>query len=191
MRGYGRREFELMLLRRMADYQPELVARACAELGATQAQYRAAHNRWQSMLRATRAPRGLALYAAVLGPPEDREAIEFGDVTVTACRWRLAALWPDLRWQALVGEADVVLEAALVRPDAAPELPPVPELRPWTCVIGDVTRRWPDARQIDPDVPTRWLVEVDQPCATWRLWFVHGLLQLVAPAGGEEPESGG
>ena len=184
MRGYGRREFELMLLRRMADYQPELVARACAELGATQAQYRAAHNRWQSMLRATRAPRGLALYAAVLGPPEDQEAIEFGDMTVTACRWRLAALWPDLRWQALVGEADVVLEAALVRPDAVPELPPVSELRPWTCVIGDVTQRWPDARQIDPDVPTRWLVEVDQSEVTWRLWFVHGLLQLVAPESG-------
>ena len=120
----------------------------------------------------------------MLGPPEDRESIEFGDVTVTACRWRLAALWPDLRWQALVGEADVVLEAALVRPDAVPELPPVPELRPWTCVIGDVTQRWPDARQIDPDVPTRWLVEVDQSEVTWRLWFVHGLLQLVAPESG-------
>ena len=172
-----------MLLRRMADYQPELVALACAELDATPARYRAAHNRWQSMLHARRAPRGLALYRAVLGPPDDLAAIEVGDVTVTAHTWRLAPLWPDLRWQALVGEADVVLDAALVRPGEVPELPPVPELRPWSCVIGDVTARWPDARQIDPDVPTRWLVEVDRAGATWRLWFVHGLLQVVAGAG--------
>src|SRR5262245_6308042 len=168
-----------MLLRRMADYQPELVARACAELGASPGRYRAAHNRWQSMLRTRRAPRGFALYRAVLGPPDDRALIEIGDVTVTACRWRLAGLWADLRWQALVGEADVVLGAALVRPGDVPELPPVPELRPWTCVIGDATQRWPDARQIDPDVPTRWLVEIDDAGVTWRLWFVHGLLQLV------------
>src|SRR5215470_8676188 len=51
----------LMLLRRMADYQPDLVAWAIAELGATPAQYRAAHNRWQSLLRARRAPSGLTL----------------------------------------------------------------------------------------------------------------------------------
>ena len=184
MYGFARREFQLMLLRRMADFQPELVARACAGLGATPARYRDAHNRWQSMLRAARAPRGLALYRAVLGPPDDRVEIEFGDVTVVACRWRLAGLWPDLRWQALVGEADVVLDAALVRPGEVPELPPVPELRPWSCVVGDVTARWPDAREIDPDVPTRWLVEVEQSGVTWRLWFVHGLLQIVEPSGG-------
>ena len=29
MRGYARREFELMLLRRMADFQPEMVEDAC------------------------------------------------------------------------------------------------------------------------------------------------------------------
>jgi hypothetical protein len=49
MRGFARREFQLMLLRRMADFQPELVARAYAKAGATRADYLAAHNRWQSL----------------------------------------------------------------------------------------------------------------------------------------------
>jgi hypothetical protein len=168
-----------MLLRRMADFQPELVARAVEQLGATAADYRAAHNRWQSLLRARRAPRGLALLRAVLGPPDDQRAIEVGDVTVTSCSWGLAGLWPDLRWRALVGEADVVLDAALVRPAEVPELPPVADLRPWSCVVGDALARLPGAREIDPDVPTRWLVEVDQNGVTWRLWFVHGLLQAL------------
>jgi hypothetical protein len=179
MLGFARREFQLMLLRRMADYQPELVDAAVAELGATPAQYRAAHNRWQSMLRARRAPSGLALYRAVLGPPAEERAVEFGDVAVVACTWPLPGLWPELRWQAVVGAAGVVLEARLVRAGAAvAELPAPPRLAPWSCVIEDVVDRWPQARQIDPDVPSRWLVELDDRGATWRLWFVHGLLQL-------------
>jgi hypothetical protein len=182
--GFARREFQLMLLRRMADYQPDLVAWAIAELGATPVQYRAAHNRWQSLLRARRAPGGLTLLRAVLGPPDDLSTIEVGDVTVTSCSWGLAGLWPDLRWRALVGEADVVLDAALVRPGEVPALPPVADLRPWSCVVGDALARLHGAREIDPDVPTRWLVEAEQDGVMWRLWFVHGLLQAVESLGG-------
>jgi hypothetical protein len=46
-------------------------------------------------------------------------------------------------------------------------------------VVGDVLAQVPGAREIDPDVPSRWLVEVDKGDTTWRLWFVHGLLQSV------------
>ena len=168
-----------MLLRRMADFQPELVSRACERLGATPAQYRQAHNRWQSMLRSRRSPHGLALYRAALGPADEQRAIEVGDVTVAAHTWALVGLWPDLCWRALVGEADVVLEASLVRASGVPvpRLPAPPELEPWSCVVGDVLARLPGAREIDPDVPTRWLVEVDHAGTTWQLWFVYGLLQ--------------
>jgi hypothetical protein len=179
--GFARREFQLMLLRRMADFQPDLVAVACEQLGATPAQYRQAHNRWQSMRRSARAPRGLALYRAALGPPDGQHAIEVGDVTITSCTWALVGLWPDLCWTVLVGEADVVLEASLVRAAGVPvpSLPPAPQLAPWSCVVGDVIACLPQAREVDPDVPTRWLVEVDQAGTTWQLWFVHGLLQVV------------
>lgn len=189
MRGYARREFQLMLLRRMADFQPELVAAARTELGATHAEYMAAHNRWQSLLHSARAPRGLDLCKAALGPPETSDPAAVGDVTVTVVAWPLGGLWPDLRWEATVGEAGVVLHAWLVRPDAPaprPVLPAVPDLAPWSCVVDDVLSAHPGARQLDPDVPSRWLVQVGRH----DLWFVHGLLQDVRDRPGPDgPEA--
>ncbi len=170
MNGFARREFQLMLLRRMADFQPDLVEEAIERLGATHAEYMAAHNRWQSMLHARRAPRGLDLYRATLGPPESEEDRRVGDVTVTACQWRLAGLWPDLRWEAVVGVGRVVLHGWLVRATGTPALGEA-----WGCVVGDVLDRFPEARQRDPDVPTQWLVELGD--SQW--WFVHGLLQTI------------
>src|SRR4051794_9167597 len=73
VRGLARREFCLVLLRRMADVRPDLVAEALPRLGADRAQARAAHRRWQALHHAPRAPRGLALRTAVLGPPEEVE----------------------------------------------------------------------------------------------------------------------
>jgi hypothetical protein len=180
MKGFARREFQLMLLRRMADFQPELVSAACEEVGATHAQYMAAHNRWQSMIRSSRAPRGLRLYAATLGPPEDEQEMRFGDVTVTQCCWRLPGIWPDLRWQVTVGTQDVVLHGWLVRAGGSevPQLPEPARLAPWSCVVGDVMTRYPSACQRDPDIPSQWLVTL----AGHELWFVHGLLQTVRPA---------
>jgi hypothetical protein len=174
--GFARREFALTLLRRMADYQPELVRDAYTRLGATKADYLGAFNRWQTMLHSRRAPRGLDLLHAVLGPEDHLETVRLGDVTATVCHWRLP-LWPDLRWQAIVGARDVVIDSTLVRsPDAPPPELPEPEgLTPWSCVVADTLARWPDARQVDPEVPSRWLVETDRH----RLWFTHGLLQLV------------
>jgi hypothetical protein len=175
MRGFARREFQLMLLRRMADFQPELVARAVAKAGATRAEYRAAHNRWVSLLRSPRAPQGVALYEAVLGPPDGERAKVVGDITLHALTWPLAGLWPELRWELMVGFGGVVLNGWLVRAAGAP-IPELVRLDPWSCVVGDVLTRYPAARQADPDVPSRWLIHLDGR----RLTFVHGLLQAVA-----------
>jgi hypothetical protein len=58
------------------------------------------------------------------------------------------------------------------------------DIAPWSCVVGDVVARFPEAHQQDPDIPHQWLVTV--PCsqgasqgASQQFWFVHGLLQLV------------
>jgi hypothetical protein len=45
VRGLARREFCLVLLRRMADVRPDLVADALPRLGATRAEAREAHRR--------------------------------------------------------------------------------------------------------------------------------------------------
>ncbi|GAA1401754.1 hypothetical protein GCM10009662_25520 [Catellatospora coxensis] len=171
-----------MLLRRMADFQPELVQAACARLSASHTDYMRAHQRWQTMLRSPTAPKGLALYEAVLGPADEQAQIAYGDAELTAYSWRPAGLWPQLRWQALVGDRDFVLHGSLVR---APDCP-VPQLgeadrpAPWSCVVGDVLTRYPHARQHDPQTPARWAVDVPGPAgAVYQMMFVHGLLQQV------------
>jgi hypothetical protein len=200
--GFARCEFQLMLLRRMADFQPDLVAAACEELGATRARYLAAHTRWQRMLRSARGPRGIGLYRAVLGPEDDERTRRWGDSTLSVHTWRLgpqarpepepgggeqrvrpAAVWPSLRWEAIVGHGSAVLQGWLVRPPGAaiPELPAPRRLAPWSCVVNDALTRYPDARPVEPDAPSRWLIDVGQAGARYRLVFVHGLFQLARP----------
>ena len=178
-----------MLLRRMADFQPELVTAARERVGASRTVYLAAHNRWQTLLRSRRAPKGLALYRAVLGPAETERPREWGDVTMTAHAWPLPGLWPWLRWEVLTGDDGAVANAWLVRaPDSpAPPLPGPDRLAPWSCVVGDVRGVHPDARYVEPDAPHRWLLDVPAGGRLYRLVFAHGLLQRVAqrhPAGG-------
>jgi hypothetical protein len=176
MRGFARREFELMLLRRMADFQPELVARAYAKAGASRADYLAAHNRWQSLLRSPHAPKGLALYEAVLGPPDAERDEAVGVVTLTALTWPLAGLWPDLRFELMAGFGGAVLNGWLVRATGS-SIPGLGRLDPWSCVVGDVVIRYSEALQDDPAIPSRWLINLNGQ----RLTFVHGLLQTVGP----------
>lgn len=171
-----------MLLRRMADFQPELVAAACEQVGASRAVYLAAHNRWQNMLRSRRAPAGLALYRAVLGPPETERPWRWGDAVVTAHTWPLPGLWPSLRWEVLAGTGGAVVNAWLARaPESpTPPLPPPDRLAPWSCVAGDVLAAHPEARYVEPDAPHRWLLDVPAGARLYRMVFVHGLLQLVS-----------
>jgi hypothetical protein len=162
----------------MADLRPDLVAAALPRLGADRAQARAAHRRWQELHHARRAPRGLALRTAVLGPPEQLEHRRFGDLEVQLHRWPLP-LWPQLRWQVLSGPDGDVLDEQLVRaPGSAVPRAARTRLRVWEHVLDDVVGL-PGARSVDPQVASRW--EIHLPGGV-RARFVWGLLQRVTTA---------
>ncbi|WP_142456783.1 hypothetical protein [Geodermatophilus aquaeductus] len=175
VRGLARREFCLVLLRRMADLRPDLVAAALPRLGATRAEAHAAHTRWQALHHAPRAPRGLALRTAVLGPAPETEDRRFGDLDLEVRRWPLP-LWPHLRWEVLSGPGGSVLHEHLVRAAGSP-VPPAADgrLRVWEHVVADVSGL-PGAVEVDPQVVTRW--EVRLPSGATAA-FVWGLLQQI------------
>ncbi|WP_346620479.1 hypothetical protein [Blastococcus montanus] len=179
MRGLARREFCLVLLRRMADVRPDLTAAALPRLGATRAEAHAAHTRWQALQHSPRAPRGLALRVAVLGPPEELEDRRFGDLDVQVRRWPLP-LWPHLWWEMLTGPGGSVLNEHLVRaPGSRVPAASAGRLLVWEHVLDDVVGL-PGARGVDPRVVTRW--EVHLPGGV-RAAFVWGLLQQVTGPG--------
>jgi hypothetical protein len=212
MRGFGRREFQLMLLRRMADFQPDLVAAALGEMSATPAEHRAAHTRWQQLLHSPRFDHGVAGVRAVLGPPDLERQHRTDLAPVRELRWRVPYLWPDLRWCVLADEEGRVLQAELVREPALPASPlarlprppsphpappsdvtgPLPE--PWTLVVADVAPHHPHAR--DDPMTSRTLLWLPMPTSAdppepnrrlVQLTFVWGLLQqavtIPRPAG--------
>ena len=186
VRGLARREFCLVLMRRMADVRPDLVAAALPRLDATRADprpasttrasVREAHRRWQALHHSRRAPRGLALRTAVLGPPEEVEDRRFGDLDVEVRRWPLP-LWPHLYWEVLSAPGGSVLHEQLTRAPGSP-VPPARAgaLAVWEHVLDDVVGL-PGARSVDPGFPTRW--EVHLPGGV-RATFVWGLLQRVS-----------
>jgi hypothetical protein len=180
VQGLARREFCLVLLRRMADLRPDLVAEALPRLGATRAEAHAAHTRWQALQHARRAPRGLALRKAVLGPAEEVEDRRVGDLDVQVRRWPLP-LWPHLMWEVLSGPGGSVLHEHLARAPGSP-VPPATagELLVWEHVLDDVVVV-DGARSVDPGVVTRW--EIELPGGV-RAAFVWGLLQQVSRAPG-------
>jgi hypothetical protein len=177
--GLARREFCLVLLRRMADLRPDLVAEALPRLGATRDEAHAAHTRWQAVQHARRGPRGVGLRTAVLGPPEELEDRRFGDLDVRVRRWPLP-LWPQLYWEVLSGPGGSVLHEHLVRMPGSP-VPPAAAgaLRVWEHVLDDVVAL-PGAVSVDPGVVTRW--EIALPGGV-RAAFVWGLLQQVSGPG--------
>jgi hypothetical protein len=185
VRGLARREFCLVLLRRMADLRPDLVAEALPRLGATRGEAHAAHTRWQALQHSRRAPRGLALRTAVLGPPEELEDRRFGDLDVQVRRWPLP-LWPHLYWEVLSGPGGSVLNEHLVRAPGSP-VPPATARRllVWEHTLDDVVVL-PGAESVDPGVVTRW--GIDLPGGV-RTVFVWGLLQQVSRRCGAHPRS--
>lgn len=100
--GFATTEFQLVLLRRMADFNPELVEQAVSRLGSSRAELQEANKRWQAMIRSPRFPHGARRYTAVLGPPQAVLPRPIGDLTCTAQHWVLP-LWPDLRFEILLG----------------------------------------------------------------------------------------
>ena len=122
-----------MLLRRMADFQPELVTAALDEMGATRAQQRAAHHRWQQLQRSTRFDHGITGIRAALGPPESDAEHDTAYGPVREQRWRLPYLWPELRWSVLSGLSGTVLQSELVRLRARE--PTLPSSRLTACAL--------------------------------------------------------
>lgn len=141
---FGPLEFQLVLLRRMADHQPDLVEEARQELSASLADMREANRRWQAMVRAPRGRGSLRRYRSVLGEPELTLKRRVGDLECEALLWPVP-LWPDLRFEVMAAPGGAVWNEWLVRaPGAAgPELTSVPLLRPWSCTVDEVARAFP------------------------------------------------
>jgi hypothetical protein len=174
VRGLGRREFCLVLLRRMADLRPDLVADALPRLSADRAEARAAHHRWQQLQHAATRPHGVSWHGAVLGPAEECDQRRWGDLELTVRRWPLP-LWPHLRWEVVSAPGGPVLTEQLVRAAGSPVPAATPgDLRVWEHVVADVAVL-PGAAELDPGVAPRW--EVRLPGV--RAQFVWGLLQQV------------
>src|SRR3954463_6348500 len=127
-------DFQLVLLRRMADHNPDLVEDARHELGASIAEMREANRRWQAMLHAQRSRAAASRYRSVLGAPEYVEKRQIGDL---ACEGLLrpVPLWPDLRFEVLLAPNGVAWNEWLVRAPGAPSpaLHTLDDLTPWSC----------------------------------------------------------
>ncbi|PVC96251.1 hypothetical protein DBP19_07855 [Streptomyces sp. CS090A] len=181
---FGPREFQLVLLRRMADHQPGLVEEARQELSASLADMREANRRWQAMVRAPRGRGSLRRYRSVLGEPEVTLKRRVGDLECEALLWPVP-LWPDLRFEVMAAPGGAVWNEWLVRaPGAAgPGLTSVPSLRPWSCTVDEVARAFPPARPMEGSAPTRWALAVTDPDsgAPYVAEFTWGLFQRLLP----------
>ncbi|MFI9275867.1 hypothetical protein ACIGXM_35010 [Kitasatospora sp. NPDC052896] len=186
--GFATTDFQLVLLRRMADFQPGLVEEAVRRLGASRARLREANKRWQAMIRSPRFPRGARRYVAVLGAAEAVLPRRIGDLDCTAQQWTLP-LWPELRFEVLLGPAEAgepVWNEWLVRAadSPPPSLRTLADLRPWSCVVSDVAAAFPPAVPREGSAPTRWQLDFTAPdpagvprsCTADFTW---GLLQEV------------
>ena len=179
------REYQLVLLRRMADFQPELVERARGELGASVTEMREVNAHYQRMIRSRNYRGGLSTLRGFLGEPTSEVRRRLGDLVCTATRWRLP-LWPELLFEALTVPAGPVLTEMFVRDPAVapPSLQRLSDLRPWSCVIGDVEQAFAPVRHREGSAPSRWATLLTAPgddgnpvAATAE--FVWGLLQVV------------
>ncbi|PPS80842.1 hypothetical protein [Streptomyces sp. MH60] len=183
------RDFQLVLLRRMADHNPGPVEDARRELGASVADLREANRRWQAMLRSPRSRSAAARYRSVLGEPESVASRRIGDLECEARRWALP-LWPDLRFEVLVADKGVVWNEWLVRAPGAPgpELRTLDDLTPWSCTVDEAARAFAPARPLQGSAPTRWGLAFTAPDRDGVRHevvaeFTWGLLQRTAVGG--------
>ncbi|RSN73385.1 hypothetical protein DMH26_43145, partial [Streptomyces sp. WAC 05379] len=140
-------DFQLVLLRRMADHNPDLVEDARRELGVSLAGMREANKRWQAMVRSPRARAAASRYRSVLGAPESVVTRKVGDLECEAWLWPLP-LWPDLRFEVLLAPNGAVWNEWLVRAPgaAAPPLRTLADLTPWSCTVDEAARAFAPAR---------------------------------------------
>ncbi len=182
-------DFQLVLLRRMADHNPEPVADARRELGVSIADMREANKRWQAMLRSPRSRSAAARYRSVLGAPESVTPRTIGDLECEALRWPVP-LWPDLRFEVMLAPNGTVWNEWLVRaPGApAPALHTLDDLAPWSCTVDEAARAFAPARPLEGTAPTRFGLSFTAPDAdgvrrTCVAEFTWGLLQRVTVTG--------
>ncbi|MGW1884800.1 hypothetical protein [Streptomyces sp. NPDC001970] len=179
MNSFGPLDFQLVLLRRMADHQPDLVEDARHRLGVSIADMREANRRWQAMVRSPRARGSLTRYRSVLGVPESTSRRRIGDLECDAHLWPVP-LWPDLRFEVLSAPGGAVWNEWLVRAPgvAGPELRTEDDLRPWSCTVDEVAKAFAPVRPMEGTAPTRWRLAFTlpdgKPCVAEFTW---GLLQ--------------
>ncbi|MGW7101556.1 hypothetical protein [Streptomyces sp. NPDC054838] len=180
--AFGPAAFQLVLLRRMADFQPGLAERARLRLGASLAEQRQANKRWQAMVRSPRSRGALARYRSVLGPPESTGPRRIGDLECKALLWPVP-LWPDLRFEVLAGPDGAVWNEWLVRAPGArgPVLETERDLLPWTATVDEVARAFAPVRPMEGTAPTRWRLAFTAAGAPLVAEFTYGLLQEVRP----------
>ncbi|MFF0157967.1 hypothetical protein ACFYRY_10605 [Streptomyces sp. NPDC005263] len=179
-------DFQLVLLRRMADHNPDLVENARHELGVSIADMREANKRWQAMIRSPRPRAAASRYRSILGEPESVLTRTVGDLECEARLWRLP-LWPDLRFEILLTPDGTVWNEWLIRAPAAegPALRTLDDLTPWSCTVDEAARAFAPARPLQGTAPTRWGLAFTAPDAHGVRWecaaeFTWGLLQRVA-----------
>ncbi|MFD8146534.1 hypothetical protein [Streptomyces sp. NPDC059708] len=182
--AFGPGAFQLVLLRRMADFQPGLAEAARLRLGAGLAEQREANRRWQAMARSPRSRGALARYRSVLGPPESAEPRRIGDLECEALLWPVP-LWPELRFEVLAAPDGAVWNEWLVRAPGAPGpvLESEADLLPWSATVDEVARAFAPARPMEGTAPTRWRLAFTASGRALVAEFTYGLLQRVQPAG--------
>ncbi|MFD4632015.1 hypothetical protein ACFVYR_35350 [Streptomyces sp. NPDC058284] len=178
-------DFQLVLLRRMADHNPDLVEDARHELGVSIAEMREANRRWQAMARSPRSRGAASRYRSVLGAPEATVRRTIGDLECEALLWPVP-LWPDLRFEVLRAPNGAVWNEWLVRAPGAPppRLRTLDDLAPWSCTVDEAARAFAPARPMEGSAPTRWALAFEAPDANGEprscvAEFTWGLLQRV------------
>lgn len=179
-------DFQLVLLRRMADHNPDLVEDARHELGVSIADMREANKRWQAMLHSPRARAAASRYRSILGEPESTVHRRIGDLDCEAWLWPLP-LWPDLRFEVLLAPNGAVWNEWLVRAPGVPGpvLKTLDDLTPWSCTVDEVAHAFAPARPLEGTAPTRWGLAFRAPDGEGvrrdaAAEFTWGLLQRVA-----------
>ncbi|MGW2518611.1 hypothetical protein ACWC09_16670 [Streptomyces sp. NPDC001617] len=182
-------DFQLVLLRRMADHNPDLVEDARHALGVSIADMREANKRWQGMLHSPRARAAASRYRSILGEPESVVTRRVGDLDCEARLWPVP-LWPDLRFEVLLAPNGAVWNEWLVRAPgvAGPDLKTLDDLTPWSCTVDEAAHAFAPARPLEGTAPTRWGLAFTAPDGEGvrrdvAAEFTWGLLQRVAVGG--------
>ncbi|WP_405545426.1 hypothetical protein [Streptomyces phaeochromogenes] len=182
-------DFQLVLLRRMADHNADLVEDARHALGVSIADMREANRRWQAMRHVPRGRGAVSRYRSILGEPESVTPRQIGDLSCEALLWPVP-LWPDLRFEVLVAPNGAAWNEWLVRAPGAPspELRTLEDLTPWSCAVDEAARAFAPVRPLEGSAPTRWGLAFTAPDASGVphdcvAEFTYGLLQRMAVTG--------